>query len=94
MMFIDINGIATLNNHGVDYYCIIIGISKREAINVLRNADLSENSRSLWNIKIFHVYKMNEETITFGDIEIKCNFHYQQKHCRYWQNNICQGSFW
>ena len=47
MMSIDINSIATLNNHGVDYYCIIIGISKREAINVLRNADLSENSRSL-----------------------------------------------
>ena len=46
-MSIDINSIATLNNHGVDYYCIIIGISKREAINVLRNADLSENSRSL-----------------------------------------------
>ena len=47
MMSIDINSIAILNDHGVDYYRIIIGISNREAINVLRNVDLSENSGSL-----------------------------------------------
>ena len=46
-MSIDINSIAILNDHGVDYYRIIIGISYREAINVLRNVDLSKNSRSL-----------------------------------------------
>ena len=39
--------IVILNNHGIDCRCIIVGISKSEAINVLRNVGLSENSRSL-----------------------------------------------
>ena len=36
-------GIASiiLNTHGIDYLCIIVGISKRESINLLSNADLS-----------------------------------------------------
>ena len=34
MMSIDINSIAILNIHGVDYGCIITGISKSEAINL------------------------------------------------------------
>ena len=46
-MPIDINSIAILNIHSVDYPCIIIRISKIKAINSLKNADLSENSGSL-----------------------------------------------
>ena len=37
-MFIDINIIAILNIHGVDYGCIIIEINKSETINLLENA--------------------------------------------------------
>lgn len=44
MMFIDVNCIAILNIHGVDCCCIILGISKSEVINLLKNSDLSKNS--------------------------------------------------
>ena len=46
LMFIDINSIAILNVHGVDYCCFIIWIIKKEAINVLKNNDLSKRSES------------------------------------------------
>ena len=36
------NNIAVLIIHGVDYSCIVDGISKTEAINLLKNADLSK----------------------------------------------------
>ena len=44
MVSINLNNIAILNNHGVDYCCIINGISKCEAIYLLENADLSKKS--------------------------------------------------
>ena len=37
---------AILNINGIDYRCIIFRISKSEAKNLLRNADLSEKSGS------------------------------------------------
>ena len=40
----EIKSIAIFCIHGVDYRCIIIGISKSEAINLLKNAVLSENT--------------------------------------------------
>ena len=46
-MPIDVNSTAILNIHSVDYPCIIIRISKSKAINLLKNADFSENSASL-----------------------------------------------
>ena len=48
MMYINI---FILNIHDVDCRCIIVGINKTEVMNLLRNADLSENSGSLWIIK-------------------------------------------
>ena len=39
---VDINSIVFLNIHGVEYCCIIVGISKSESINLLRIADFSE----------------------------------------------------
>ena len=47
MMSTDIDSFVILNIHGVDYRCIIVGITKRESINLIRNADLSEKSESL-----------------------------------------------
>ena len=35
MTFIDIDSIGILNIYGVDYRCIIVEITKKEAINVL-----------------------------------------------------------
>ena len=46
MMSSDISSIAFLNIFVVDYSCIIVGITKSEAINLLRNADLSAKSGS------------------------------------------------
>ena len=39
--------INILNNKSADYCCIISGISKNEAINLMQNADLTEKSRTL-----------------------------------------------
>ena len=43
----NVNNIAILNNCGVNYCCIINGIRKLEAINLLQNATLNEKNRSL-----------------------------------------------
>ena len=39
--------IAFLNIKSVDYRCIIRGISKSEAINLMQNIDLTEKSGTL-----------------------------------------------
>ena len=41
-MSININSIAILNIHAVDYCCISSGVKKSEAINLLKNLDLSK----------------------------------------------------
>ena len=47
MMSVNLIDIAILNAKGFDYRCIISLISKREAINLLENADLTEKSGTL-----------------------------------------------
>ena len=48
MLSVDINSIASSNIHCVNHHCIVVGIRKREAINLfLENADLSEKYGSL-----------------------------------------------
>ena len=42
MMSINLNDIATLRIKGADYCCIINGISKSDAINLLKNSDLTK----------------------------------------------------
>ena len=54
MMSINLNDIAILNIHGVDYRCIIHGISKIEAMGLLRNANLNEKSRALSKISFLY----------------------------------------
>ena len=41
-MCINLNDIAILNIWGVDYRCIINGISKSDGVNVLQNTDMTE----------------------------------------------------
>ena len=41
-----LRNIGILNINGADFHCIINGISKSEAINLLQNINLSEKSRT------------------------------------------------
>ena len=47
MMFLNPSDIALLNIQGVDYCCIINGISKTEGVHLLQNADLTKKSGTL-----------------------------------------------
>ena len=47
MMFMNLNDIANLKIRGVDYRCIINGISKSEVVNLLQNANLLEKGETL-----------------------------------------------
>ena len=47
MMSMNLSDIAILNIKGSDYCCIISGISKSEAINLMQNTDLTKKSRTL-----------------------------------------------
>ena len=42
-----INDVAILNIHDADYNCIISGVSKSEAINVVGNINLTEKTGTL-----------------------------------------------
>ena len=68
LISIGLNSIAALNIH-CDYRLSFYnhGITKSEAVNLLKNADLSEKSGSLKNtIFLYYTYKMNTEIIAFG----------------------------
>ena len=43
----NLSDIAILNIHGTDYCCIIIEISKSEAMNLIQNIDLIKKSGTL-----------------------------------------------
>ena len=47
MMSINLGDIAILNIKGSDYRCVFSGISKSEAINLMKNIDLTEKSGTL-----------------------------------------------
>ena len=43
----NLSDIANLSIESADYRCIISGITKNEAINLMQNADLTEKSGTL-----------------------------------------------
>ena len=47
MMSIKLSNIAISNTSSADYHCIINGISKSEALNLLQITDLTEKSGTL-----------------------------------------------
>ena len=49
----------------IDYHCIIIGINKSEAINILKNSDFR---KYFW---FDHVWKINKDIRTLRDLEIE-----------------------
>ena len=53
---IDINHITILNIYSVDYCCIIIGITKSEAIHLLRNAEKKLGKKGQNWIIIYNIF--------------------------------------
>ena len=51
MMSMSLSDIAISDIKSVDYHCIISGISKSEAINIMQNIDLTKKSGKLESIK-------------------------------------------
>ena len=51
MMSINLDDIAILLIHGVDYRCNIYGISKSEVVNLLQNGDMTEKEEYYKNKK-------------------------------------------
>ena len=47
MISMNLKDINILNIKGADYCCVTSGISKSEAINLMQNINLAENSRKL-----------------------------------------------
>ena len=54
MMSGNVSNIAILNIICTDYGCIINGIRKSEAVNLLQKADLKEKSGTFSNIGIYY----------------------------------------
>ena len=52
MLSLNRNSIAILDINGIDYVCIISGISKVEAINLIKKCWFEWKNGSLQNIKI------------------------------------------
>ena len=75
----NLSNIACLNIKGSNCCCIITGISKNEAINLMQNIDLIEK-RGIRIIKhknsLSHI-KMVKEILTFGDTEISGEKNYK-----------------
>ena len=54
-MSIDVKSIAILNMPSADYHCIITGISKSEAVNLLKK------NNEKWNIMKYNFFIMYEK---------------------------------
>ena len=82
MISIDLSDIVILNVNDANYRSTINGISKCDALNLLKNADLikmvhykdKKNSK-----KIITIFEMGKETITFGKIEVEKQKFHQHK---------------
>ena len=69
MILIDI---AISSITGANYCCIISGISKKVAINVMQKIDLTKKKRDIIKHKnLLPNIKMGKEILIFGDIEIE-----------------------
>ena len=69
VMYMNLSDLAISNFKAADYLCVINRISKSEAINLMQNVDLTEESRI--ENKIYYHIKMDTEMLIFGDIEIE-----------------------
>ena len=54
MMSMNLSHAAILNNKDDDYHCIISGISKIEALNLMQNVDLIGKKQNIIEHKIYY----------------------------------------
>ena len=57
--------VVILNINGADYRCIINGNCKSDALNLLRNDNLTNKGDKKKLRKLITLYKMDKEIITF-----------------------------
>ena len=75
----ELSDIAILNIKGADYCCIISGISKSKAINIMYIIDLTKKWNIIKDKNLLSLLKMGEKTSTFGDIGIEKDSFYLHK---------------
>ena len=73
MMSINLKDICNLNIYRVNFFCIINGASKSEAISLLQNIDLSEKVEHQKIVKSFRYTNKNNliKIMAFSDAETK-----------------------
>ena len=70
LMSMKLNDSAILNILGAAYCCIISGISKSKAINLMHNIHLTEKKQNtIKHINLLSYINMDKKNLTFGDIE-------------------------
>ena len=67
MMFVNLSDIAILNVNVVDYCCIITGISKSEAVNLLQKADLNEKNVNFF-FYFLYIYIFEDRFFIFCNV--------------------------
>ena len=70
MMSLNLSNIAILNIKGADYRCIISAASKSEAINLMKNNDLTKKAEHHKTQNLLLHIKIGKEILSFGDIKI------------------------
>ena len=78
-MSLKLSDIGILNIQGVYYGCIISGISKSEAINIIPNTDLTKKGNITKHENLLPHVKMGKDISTFVNIEIEKNKFYSHK---------------
>ena len=83
MMSISLNGIAVLSINGANYGCIINGISKNDALNLLKICWFYRQEKNIMKVKNYNkfvtIYKTGKEIIMFGNIEVEKHKFHQYK---------------
>ena len=74
MMSTSLNGIAVLSINDANYGCIINGISKNDALNLLKICQFYQQERNIMKVKNYiefiTIYKTGKEIIMFGNVEV------------------------
>ena len=91
MMSISLNGIAILSVNGANYGCITNGISKNDALNLIKICRFYRQEKNIMKVKNYNkfvtIYKTYKEIIMFGNIEVeKQKFHQSKRPI--WINNM------
>ena len=75
MMSVNLNDIANLNIHGVNYLCIIRGFNKNESINLLKNVNLNAKKEKFL-LRIKHS-DLDTQNIQVSNMASSCDKNYK-----------------